>query len=251
MSEEFKVKVGQFEGPLELLLDLIERHKLHINDVSLSQVTDMYLEYLKSLESFPTDDVANFITIASTLILIKSVSLLPTLSVTQEEKESIEDLEKRLKILRDIKGKSVFIKEKFGTQMIFFASDSKNTRVVFSPTNEVTISGFLESIKRIIDALPKKEKLPNAILKKVISLEEAIDGLIIRVQKDLKMNFNNLHSGIKSSDPHVRKAEKVNVIVNFLAILELVKRGIVLIKQGEHFSDIDIESGDSTIPVYN
>ncbi|MBI3632306.1 MAG: segregation/condensation protein A [Candidatus Vogelbacteria bacterium] len=251
MLEEFKVKVGQFEGPLELLLDLIERHKLHINDVSLSQVTDGYLEYLKSLESFPTGDVANFIAIASTLILIKSISLLPNLTITPEEKESIGDLERRLNILRNIKEKSQFIKEKFGKQMIFFAEDKKNHYVVFTPTNELTILNFLQSIKVVIDALPKKEKLSSAVVKKVISLEDAIDSLIVRVQRDLKTSFGKLHSGVSSADPLIRKAEKVNVIVSFLAILELVKRGIVLVQQGDHFSNIDIESRNNVVPVYN
>src|SRR3989344_4019754 len=96
MPEDFKVKVGQFEGPLELILDLIEKRKLHISDLSLSQIADEFIEHTKSYEDFPISDSADFILIASTLLLIKSKSLLPNLSLTEEEQESIEDLENRL-----------------------------------------------------------------------------------------------------------------------------------------------------------
>ncbi|MDO8493565.1 MAG: segregation/condensation protein A [bacterium] len=251
MGEEYKVKVGQFEGPLELLLDLIEKRKMHINDISLAEVTDGYMQYIENLINFPTEAVASFITIASTLILIKSISLLPTLSVTPEETEDIEELQERLRILKDIKEKGEYVKRMFGTNIIFTALDKKNTEPVFSPTTEVTAENFLISMRAIIAGLPKKEVMPQAVVKKIISLEEAIEGLIERVQRDLKMSFSKMNSGISSADPVVRKAEKVNVIISFLAVLELVKRGIILVKQDEHFRDIDIESGKSTLPVYS
>ena len=247
----YKIKVGTFEGPLDLLLDLIEKKKLHINDVSLAEVTEGYLAYIENLENFPTEDVADFVIIASTLILIKSISLLPSLSVTPEETQDIEELQERLRILKDVKEKGIYIRQLFGKNNIFMAEERKNTQVVFSPTSEVTIENFLTSMKSIIEHLPKKEKMPEAVVRKVISLEEAIDDLIIRVQKDLKMSFHKMSMGVHSSDPHVRRAEKVNVIINFLAVLELVKRGIVSVKQDEHFRDIDIESGENRVPLYS
>ena len=248
---EYKVRVGEFEGPLDLLLDLIEKRKLHINDVSLSQVADGFLQYIHNLEKFPTEDVANFISIASTLILIKSISLLPNLTITQEEEEDIEELEKRLRILKDAREKSVYVKQMFGRNIIFMASERKNIVPIFSPTGEMTINNFLESLKRILVSLPKKELLPMAVVKKVISLEEAIDNLITRVQSNLKTSFSKLAGRGDSSDPLERKVEKVNIIINFLAILELVKRGIVMVKQDDHFRDFDVESGQTSIPIYN
>lgn len=241
MTEGYKVKVGQFEGPLELLLDLIEKRKMHINDVSLAEVTDGYMKYLENLADFPTEDVAAFISIASTLILIKSISLLPTLSVTPEENEDIAELQERLRILKDIKEKGEYVKEMFGRSIIFPALDKKNAEPVFSPTAEVTAENFLMSMRSIIAGLPKKEALPIATVKKVISLEEAIENLIGRVQRDLKMSFQKINN----------RADKVNVIVNFLAVLELVKRGIIFVKQDEHFRDINIESGGSAVPIYS
>ena len=248
---DYKVKVGQFEGPLELLLDMIEKKKMHINDVSLAEVTDGYVEHMEKLSDLPADEMAAFVTIASTLILIKSVSLLPTLAITQEESRDIEDLQERLRILKDIKEKGGYIKNIFGSNLIFFAQDKKNAEPIFSPTAEITAENFLASMRGIIAGLPKKELLPQAIVKKVISLEEAIEGLIERVQKDLKRSFSRLNSSVGSTDPAERKAEKVNVIISFLAVLELVKRGIIFVRQDEHFRDIDIESGESNVPVYS
>ena len=95
-SEHYKIKLDGFEGPFDLLLDLIEKRKLHINDISLSKVTDDYISHVKSIQHFPIALSANFILIASTLLLIKSKSLLPALQLTEEEQMSIEDLENRL-----------------------------------------------------------------------------------------------------------------------------------------------------------
>ena len=94
----YRVKLSQFEGPLAALLDLIEKRKLSINEISLAKVTDQYVEYLKSLEGFPMEEVAGFIAVASTLLLIKSSSLIPSLELSEEETGEIKDLECCLKL---------------------------------------------------------------------------------------------------------------------------------------------------------
>src|SRR3989344_9116880 len=96
-KQQFHVKTEVFEGPLDLLLSLIEKHKLHINDVSLSKVTDDYISYVNAQVDFPMGQAADFILVASTLVLIKSKSLLPTLDLSKEEQGDIADLERRLK----------------------------------------------------------------------------------------------------------------------------------------------------------
>jgi len=74
----YQIKLEKFEGPLGMLLELIEKRKLSISDVSLADVTDQYVDYLKTLEGFPLGEVSSFIAIASTLLLIKSASLIST-----------------------------------------------------------------------------------------------------------------------------------------------------------------------------
>jgi len=239
----FKIKTEVFEGPLDLLLNLIEKRKLFINDIALAKVADDYIAYIKSLEKFPIADSADFLVIASTLLLIKSRSLLPNLSLTEDEQKDIGDLEKRLKIYQRIKELSVHIKKTFGQDIIFYPEQRKMPPV-FSPDATMTKENFLTAILSVIKALPKAaENIPKAVVKKVISLEEMIVDLTKRIQSSLKLSFREFAK--------VGKEERVNVIISFLAMLELVKQGIVNVRQNNEFEDIEMETQTTGIPNYN
>jgi segregation and condensation protein A len=234
MDSTYNVKTHIFEGPLEMLLSLIEKRKLFINDISLAQVADDYIAHVKTLENFPLAETAHFILIASTLVLIKSKSLLPQLSLTEEEEQSIDDLEDRLKQYQKYKALSKHLKDRFGIHVEYLRLPSKEKIVVFTPDKNTSVARLHETIRQVIHAIPKKEFVPKAVVQKVISLEEMMDNLSERITKSLKMSF-------KDFSGH-GKAEKVNVIVSFLAMLELVKQGIIHVKQEADFSDIEIET---------
>ena len=243
MSEnKFQIKTENFEGPLDLLLSLVEKRKLFINEISLAKVADDYIAYLQGKESLPIADSADFLVIASTLILIKSRSLLPSLNLTSEEQADIVDLETRLKIYQRIKELSNHIKIRFGKDIIF-AAEPRKAVPVFSPDQTMTKENLLSAILNAIKALPKKEFIPKAVVKKVISLEEMIGNLTERIKRSVKMSFKDFSK--------FGKEEKVNVIISFLAMLELVKQGIVNVKQENQFSDIEIETQDVGVPQYN
>lgn len=104
----FNINTEKFSGPLDLLLRLIEEKNLNINDIALSSVTNEYLEYIKSIKANP-NELADFLVIASTLILIKSKSILPTLELSSEETEEILDLKERLIVYKIFKDKSFYI----------------------------------------------------------------------------------------------------------------------------------------------
>ena len=243
MTSEFKLKVGEFEGPLALLLDLIERKKLHISEVSLAQVADSYVSYLSNLgEKKEMGETANFIVVAATLMLIKSISLLPNIQVTEEEKASIEDLENRLRIYQKIKSLSIEVKKLFGPTAIKFRESRGEITPVFSPTETVNPANLAGLIKNLITALPALEKIPEVIVKKILSLEEVMRDLATRVQSAIKINFKQFVAD---------KKDKINIIVSFLGMLELVKQGIVEVKQDAHFADISIENlNSSSVPRY-
>ena len=242
METDFKVRVGEFEVPLELLLDLIEKRKLHISDVSLSQVADEFLEHIKSYENFPIADSADFILIASTLLLIKSKSLLPNLSLTEEEQVSIEDLENRLALYKKYKELSVGLGKMFG-HFLYFARDKKEKPVVFSPTPLITLSSLKGALQNALQNIPQKiEALPKVVVDKIISLEDMIGKLSERITDGLRTSFRDF-SGFG-------KEEKINVIVSFLAMLELVKQGLVRVNQDNHFDDIEMESENIGVPQY-
>ena len=243
MNPDFKVKVGEFEGPLEILLELIEKRKLHINSVSLSQVADDFIAYTRSFENFPIADSADFILVASTLLLIKSKSLLPNLDLTEEEKGSIEDLENRLTQYQKYKELSLGIGKMFGN-FLYFAKENKNKKPVFAPTPEITLANMKNAIQSVLQNIPKKiEELPKVVVAKIMSLEEMINKLSVRIQNSLKTSFKDF-SGMG-------KTEKINIIVSFLAMLELVKQGVVRVSQEEHFTDIEIESENIEVPKYS
>jgi len=243
MDTDFKVKIGDFEGPLELLLDLIEKRKLYINDVSLSKVADDFVQHIKNFEEFPMADSADFILIASTLLLIKSKSLLPSLELTEDEKGNIEDLERRLALHKKFKDLSRNISEMFGKTPLYFADESRIMYKVFAPTKEITKKGILASIQNLLLNMPKPEVLAKVIIQKIISLEQMIENLTERVNKSIKMSFRDFS--------RFGKSDKVTVIVSFLAMLELVKQGIVRVSQENHFDDIEIETEKLGVPVYN
>lgn len=243
MTQEFKVKAGEFEGPIELLLALIERRKLHISEVSLAQVADSYIEHVRTLERFPMADTANFIVVASTLLLIKSMSLLPGLEITEEERESIEDLEERLRIYKEIKHRAGLLARLFG-QSPMFARVPGEPEIVFSPSTDITLASLGEALKRVLADIPKPEQMKEAVIRKVRSIEEAILDLSERVKKNLKMSFRDFAG--------MGKKEKVEVVVNFLAMLELVRQGMLDAVQHTHFQDIELSSRDySGVPRYD
>lgn len=243
MDAEFKTRVGEFEGPLPLLLDLIEKRKLHISEVSLAFVADSYVSYLNGLgEQKPMGEMANFIMVAATLMLIKSISLLPNIQVTEEEKASIEDLENRLRIYQKIKNLSVNVKSLYGPAKINFRQGVSEHTPVFTPTKSISLENLSNLLKGLIASLPIAEIIPQVIVKKILSLEEVMQDLATRVQSAFKMNFGQFVAD---------KKDRANIIVSFLGMLELVKQGIVDVRQDAHFSDISIENlNTSSVPRY-
>jgi len=242
MDDKFVIKVKEFEGPLDLLLQLIEKNKLHISEVSLGKVADEYLGYLEKSEMIAKKDLADFLIIGSTLMLIKSISLLPTLERTEEETASIEELERRLKIYQRFKELGEGIKKKYNQDRLYFRTEKKDLRIIFAPARDISIENLNEGIKRVLTNLPKVEKIPEVVIKKVISLEATMKKLTNRIQSNLRLKF----SEFVGED----KTEKVNVIVSFLGLLELVHQGIMTVKQENLFTDIDMESTDPQTPRY-
>ncbi len=242
MAGDYQIKLETFEGPLELLLDLVEKRKLFINEISLASIADDYIAHLKSFEKMPVDFVSNFLIVAATLILIKSKSLLPSLDLTSEETQDIHELESRLREYQRIRELSVHIKNAFGVNVSFQKGQSRTQEVVFTPSNEIKTQSIFDSIREVIAHFPKKIVLPKIIVKKVVSLEEVMDRLAERITASLRMSFREFAG--------VGKEEKVNVIVSFLAMLELVKQGMIAVTQSGHGEDIHMETGVLETPKY-
>jgi len=246
-NESYKVEIEIFQGPLDLLLHLIEKRKLHISDVSLLKITDDYISYLKRSEEFSIKNSVDFVLTASILMLIKSKSLLPTLDLTLEEEQSIDELGKRLKDYQEVKRLSVHVKERFGKKISFFRQPDKNIEPVFTPDEKIKEENVFLAMKNILGNLPKKVLSPKVFVEKVVSLEKMIEDLTERVKNSLSMSFKNF-SGMKKDN--FTKKDKINIVVSFLAMLELVKQGAIVAKQTCQFGDIDMQTQEINIPDY-
>lgn len=236
----FAVKLGEFDGPLDLLLNLIEVRKMHINDVSLSQVTNEYLGYIQKLEQFSLGEMSQFILVAATLLLIKSRSLLPNLELTDEEEGDVAELERRLKRYQIIRQGARLLIRMWGVAPL---RTPRKAPLVLAPRfapGETHLAALTEVLKRIVHTLPTATFKETAQVAPTVTLEEMIDRLKDRVMRAAKMRFNEI----------TKDADRVEVVIQFLALLELVKGGIVSAEQDRPFSDIMLQSDSVSLPRY-
>lgn len=235
--DTFTVENEHYHGPLETLLDMIESRKLAVSLVSLSEVCDAYLAYVEKLPELPLSETSQFVLVASTLLLIKSRSLLP-MPITDEEEQSIEELERRLKRLAKIRDAAKVLKLEWGRKSFAFARRSPDIAKItgrekpkFAP-GESTTSTILAAVRKLVNTLPKPERLAEATVAPVLKLEDVIVSLKERLTRAARARWSDIAKGASRSD----------TIVHFLAILELVRHGTVSVTQDRLFSDILIES---------
>lgn len=241
MTINFSIKTEVFEGPLDLLLELVEKRKLLINDISLAAVTDEYMARVSEMQERSLPGTANFVALAATLLLIKSKSLLPVLELTEEEEHSIEELEDRLRLYQIYKAAGAAVAAAFGQSVMHERQYLPPKSPVFVPDAYCSAKELREAMRRVIAELPVKTAPPKVQVRKVISLEEMIDRLHQRIESQLKMRFSDLVADA---------SERHTLIVGFLAVLESVKQGSILVSQIGRFDDIEIEHARPGLPRY-
>ncbi len=242
---EYKVSLEKFSGPLDLLFSLIEEKKMAINEISLAQATDQFLEYFKKLqedalnkpESMSSTDyqriLADFLVIASRLILIKSRSLLPNLVLSKEEEGDIKELEERLKIYQQIKiwGRELGKWAK-GRPLYLSRESYFNLPVVFYPPKNIYPDNLAEIYKEFLKTLPQIEKLEEQSLQRVVTLDQKIQELKTRINTAVEASFADISNGVKT---------KIDIILSFLAVLMLFRSRILELSQDKLFGDIKIK----------
>ncbi len=237
----FTIRAGSFEGPYDLILDLIDKRKLSVNELSLSQVTDDYIAFVRGHEAFPMEEAAQFIGVAATLLLIKSKSLIPELELSMEEEEDVDDLKRRLKQYEAVREARQELARIFGRSVMVSAGE-KAPEVMFAPARDLTLPNLTSALETALKNLEKaEEKLPEARVRPLVTIEEMMDTLLVRVQRAMTLSFREFSAG---------STEKVEVIVSFLALLELVKQGAVDAAQHDAFGDIRIENTSAGVPRY-
>ena len=226
----YEIVTGQFHGPMDALLDLVEERKLSINDISLAAVMNEFIAYSRSL-NLSRAEAAAFLAVASTLILIKSRSLLPSLTLTAEEAESIDELEARLTALRDFRRLSRNFREA-QTQGAWMSREAFHGRAFgFWPDDACTSAVLAAFAHRLVDSFSRPAALPEAILRRAISIEEKARELLNRIGDRVVGSLETIVAG----------ADTAETIVGFLAILELIKQGLFFADQKNVFGDIELK----------
>jgi segregation and condensation protein A len=239
MSDRFSIQTKQYQGPLETLLNMIEERKLSVTDISLAEVADAYLSYVEKLLELPLAETAQFILVASTLLLIKSRTLLPTLDLSEDERESVFELERRLARLQVIRAAARVLRTEWGRAPLLFPHRAPMRSAVFSPA-ETTVEAIAAAATRLMNILPKSEKMVEAAVAPILALEDVIIGLKDRLNRAFRARFSEL----------TKSKNRSEVIVYFLAMLELVRSGSASVTQERLFEDITIENDTLAAPRY-
>ncbi len=229
----YHIKTEKFEGPLDLLLELIEKEEMQITEFSLAHVANEYLEHIKGNESIQLEHLADFLAVASKLILIKSRALLPFLEFTEEEEEEVKDLATQLVEYKKFKEASLKLGEIAQRKKISYSRESfSGVKSVFYPPENLNAYDLKKYFQAILNEIPIVEKLEQEIVAEVVTLEQKINDLQNFLRQKIETSFAELTANA---------TDKIEVIVSFLAVLEMVKQRILDVEQGELFKEIKLK----------
>jgi segregation and condensation protein A len=237
----FEIKTNSYEGPFEVLLDLIEARKLLVNDLALASITEDFVQHVRAQETFPVEETTNFIHITATLLLIKSKSLIPDLTLSEEETADVEDLKRRLLAYEKVREATRELARIYG-KTIMLSEGERTPETMFAPSRDLSTQALTDALTRVLAAREEVEELPTARVRPLVTIEEMMDQLADRVKRTLSLSFKDFTGSAK---------ERIEVIVSFLALLELVKQGTLGAEQSALHGDIRIShTSVSTAPHY-
>jgi len=233
-KNNYKVSTPVYEGPLDLLLQLIEKSELDITKVAIAQVTNQYLQYLHHLDAYQPEEVSAFLVIASRLIQIKSEALLPRPVIREEgEEDPGEALARQILLYRAFRDAADYLGWREANRKTCYL------RLVPPPKIEANLdlggmglSDLISAANEIISKINEESMIKNIVAPNHVTIRQKI-SLIMKLLK----NKGNSPFSSFLSDFHSR----VEITVTFLAILELIKRQIVQAKQERLFGEIDVE----------
>jgi len=231
----YQVKLAVFEGPLDLLLQLIERQELDITTVSLAAVTDQYLEHIRLLEDLDAAALADFLVVAAKLLYIKSQMLLPRppAPLTPEEEAPGEALARQLREYKRFKQVALGLREREAAGLRSYPREAPppqpETRFRLE---DVALADLLGAMQEALARLPTVPEAESAVRPLSVSIDDKIADIARRTAGRRRVSFRALLRAATS---------RVEVIVTFLALLELVRLRRVTVAQESLFEDIAIE----------
>ncbi len=232
----YKIKLQQFEGPLDLLLFFIKRDELDIYNIPISQITKEFMEYLDMMENLNLEIAGDFILMASTLMQIKVRMLLPR--EKDEKGEEIDPREELVKALLEYKRYKEMTEEfsvlESEQRKVFYRGFFKGDEIekpeeLQTLLKNISVYDLLQAFKMAVNKA--EEEYVHEIIKVNVTVEEQMNFILDKIKKDRKISFVNLVTGLK---------EKIRIIVTFIAMLELVKLRKIDLRESESFNDFEI-----------
>lgn len=237
-TKKYAIKVDNFEGPLDLLCHLIDKNKMNIYDINLSEITDQYINYLKEQEKLNLEIASEFIIMASTLLYLKSKNLLPK---QEEEEEEIteEELIRRIIEYKKFKEISKVLKEQYknnSNRYFKLQEEIKLPKQKIEKNYESTL--IPEMYKKVVERNEEKVNQNAKNIEKIAitdnyTVASKVKEMFKALIKNKKFTFNKMFS--------LKKHNKQEVVTAFSGLLELSRRSKVLTKQEELFGDIEVE----------
>ena len=236
METDYKVKLEVFEGPLDLLLYLIKRDEIDIYDISIERITRQYLEYLQAFKELKIDIAGEFVVMAANLIYLKSRSLLPL--DQQPPEEDAEEDDPRWDLIRQLieykkfKEAAAQLHDRALEQERIFTRDGGSAAISGAPLplHEVGIFQLIHAFQEVIKRVEAQEDLQE-IFGERFSVSDKIEKILERVGDGAPVRFSELFGQIVS---------RVEIVVTFLALLELIRLNQVRVMQRKMFDEIEI-----------
>ncbi|MEW5693235.1 MAG: segregation/condensation protein A [Candidatus Hydrogenedentota bacterium] len=233
---ELKFKLSIFEGPLDLLLHLIRKNEVDIQNIPVSEITSQYLEYLEMMKKLDLDIAGDFIAMAATLLRIKSRMLLPKPPVSEEEDTYDDPRQELVDMIHEYqkyKEAADFLDARRLSRELLFEHGEIGIEKEFENTEELLVVDMLDLLKTFAQLI-KKNKQKLVIERDDIKIEDRIEHIRKIIKQRNKIGFLELFDGTYS---------KRMLVATFLALLELIKIGEVIAVQTELFGEIEITKG--------
>jgi segregation and condensation protein A len=237
-TEKYSINTEVYSGPLDLLLQLIEKAELDITKLALAQVTDQYLAYLHTLQEQNAAEVSAFVVIAARLVQIKSAALLPRPVIAGQaiEEDPGEALAQQLILYKKFKMLALFLDEREAAGLRTYLRMGSVPHILI-PTkldiSELTLEELVTTAREILGGKNNMPPLSQVVSIPRITIRQKINSIIENLRKTGSIKFSNLLS---------LKNNRLEIVVTFLAMLELVKRRIVGASQDDLFGEIELTS---------
>lgn len=219
--EQIKFKLDTFEGPLDLLLHLIQKNKVNIYDIPISLVTEQYIEYIQSMQEMDLDVSSEFLVLAAQLLYIKSKMLLPKHHEEEEEEDPREELAKRLVEYRNFKAVSLYLRqfEEIGNHIFCKPPEYIERRVIDRSFKELTMENLLNALSNLHKKAQSmnhhsKDAFQEIVWRPRVSVFSKVKDILRKIKNFKKISFKDLFRSMES---------RSEAVAGFLAVLELLK----------------------------